>query len=316
MTDLTSSAHHRLLAYAEVGSYGLAHSLLAWGRCRVWSDNNDVPMLAPDWLHFKHRIGPVLRRERDKRQYHRLFHFPGYITGSRRAWSLLTYERVSAEEVDLAKVSGGRIRSLVVFRNRMNLNEEVHFREIHGYGAKLCKDLLAMTKRQYRPAPYDVPHVALHVRMGDFALPSSLEELRKGCKNSRVPVSWYVGMLEGLRDRLGRLPARVISDGTDESLAPLLSMPEVERTPRQPSVTDLLAIAQAKLVISSGSGFSMWGAFLGDAPRICFPGQRFVRVLPSVSTLEREPEFEDASQFTTEFLDYVRERFHPHFAER
>lgn len=300
------------MAYADVGTYGLAHSLLAWGRCRAWCNAHGVPMLAPNWLHVQHRIGPLRRRERDLRQYHLLFHFPGYVTGLKRTWALLSAERIVAEDVSLDEVLSAGRSGLVVFRNRMSMNEETHFHEIHGQGLQLRSDLRSITKPKYLPEPVEAPHIALHVRMGDFSAPPSLEALRQGAKNARLPVQWYVDVLQGLRRHLGPIPARLISDGSDADLAPLLNLPGVTRPPKQPSVSDLLAIAQARLVISSGSGFSMWGAFLGDSPRICFPGQRLARVLKPDAALEREPECEDVKDLPEPFWQHV----HARLAER
>ena len=111
-------------AYADVGTYGLGHSLLAWARCRLWCDRHGVPMLAPSWLHLQHRIGPLLRREHDNRQYHRLFSFGrAYVRGLRRWQLLATAPRVAAEGSDLQALLQDRARRLVVFSNRMQLND-------------------------------------------------------------------------------------------------------------------------------------------------------------------------------------------------
>jgi hypothetical protein len=297
----------KLHSYSDVGTFGLAHSLLAFARCVLWSRDNDVPMLAPTWLRFQHRIGPILRRERDNRQYHRLFRFPGYITGLRRLAVLATAERIAAESSDLAAVARERPGKLVVFRNLLVMNEETHFHEIIGRGPRVREELLAITKPHHVPQPIARPYISLHVRMGDFSAAPSAEKLRAGAKNARIPLQWYCSMLTGVRARLGRdVPAVVTSDGSDEELDQLLRLPAVQRTPRQSSVSDLLSMSQGSLLISSGSGFSMWGAYLGDQSRICFPGQRLVRVLASGQEFDREPEVETAAELSALFVESVR----------
>lgn len=293
--------------FAEVGRFGLGHSLLAWARCRLWCDDHSIPMLAPSWRQL--RIGPFLRGERDKRQYYRLFRFPGYVTGLKRMALLATAPRVAAESSDLRAMAAERPGKLVVFRNLIAMNEETHFREIIGRGGQVRERLVAMTKPRHVPPPVTQPFIALHVRMGDFNAPPSVEQLRAGAKNARIPVEWYCAMLSGIRARLGRdVPALVLSDGTDESLAPLLRLPAVQRSPRQSSVADLLSMSQGSLLIASGSGFSMWGTFLGDMPRVCHRGQRLVRVLTGDSQLDREPEVDTAEELDPMFIDAVKRK--------
>lgn len=303
----TSKQDTGLYGYAIVGRFGLGHSLLAWARCWVWCHRHNIPMIAPNWRHI--RLGPWLRGERDNRQYHRLFAFRHYITGLKKLWLVNAVHQWSAESEDLEKLLSGKKNGVVVFRNLVSMNDETHFHEIVGNGAALHAALLAMTKPRFHPLPIKNPHVALHVRMGDFGQPHSTEDLRTGAKNSRLPVAWYQSMLQGLRMQLGEVPAIVYSDGDDESLADLLKMPNVSRAPRQPSITDMLSIAQATVLISSGSGFSQWGSFLGDVPRICFPGQRFVRVLENVDSIDREPEAELAAELPPAFITLLAERF-------
>ena len=167
-----------------------------------------------------------------------------------------------------------------------------------------------MTKPAYRPPADTTAHVAVHVRMGDFNAPVSMDALRQGSKNSRIPIDWYVDVVNTLRARAGAGAVRVYSDGSDDALAPLLRLPGTTRSPKQASITDLLAMAQARVVVSSGSGFSMWGAYLGDAPRICFSGQRFARVLPAPqgTGIDLEPECEAGHELPDAFVDVVRSR--------
>lgn len=294
--------------YANVGNFGLGHSLLAWARCHLWCDQNQVPMLAPSWLHLRGRIGPLLRRERDNRQYHRLFWFPDYVTGVRRLYLLSRLKRIEAEVPNFESSLRSGDKRLVVFSNLMDMNEETYYPQIVGQGLKLRRALIAMTKPIYLPKPPKGPHIALHVRMGDFTSVASIDILRSGAKNSRIPLSWYCDMLDGLRREVGQVPAILYSDGSDEALTELLARTDVVRPPKQASVTDMLAISQASVVISSGSGFSAWGTYLANCPRVCFPGQRFARVLGEPGSIDLEPAVERASELEQLFLASVRQR--------
>ena len=281
-----------IYGYPEVGRYGLAHSLLAWARCEVWCKENEIPIIAPSWRYL--RIGPYLRGERDKRQYHRYFRFPKYVCGLRRQYLLKRLPHVVSSEYEDQRKKPNQ-NAIIVFENLLSMNEETHFHRIIGHHEHIRNALFAITKTKYRPNRMESPHVALHVRMGDFS-PATAEELRKGVKNARIPVEWYREMLIGVRNRLGiDCRAVIYSDGDDEQLRPILALPQTKRALRQPAITDLLSMGNAVLLISSGSGFSCWGAYLGQVPRICFPNQRLFRTRPSGEVCDFEPECDSAT---------------------
>ncbi len=295
-------------AYADVGYFGLTHSLLAWARCHLWAKDNQVPIIAPSWLRLRGRIGPWLRREADKRQYQLLFRFPDYITGMRRLSLLATRKRVAADVV----VGGGPDPSMcgriVEFRNRENGNTQAYFGQLVGRQAEVLAALTRMTRPHFLPPTPTTPAVAVHVRLGDFGRVTSAHELREGRTNSRLPLHWYVDMISGLHRKLGKIPTLLYSDGPVEELRPLLQVPGVRRVRPRTAITDLLLMSQSALLISSGSGYSLWGAYLGAVPRICFPGQRLTRALPQDGELEREPECESADALADGFLRLVSDR--------
>jgi hypothetical protein len=244
----------------------------------------------------------------DKRSYHKLFQFPAYITGVRRLYLLNRLPHSDAENTDLkALIASGR-KCVVVFNNRVAQNQETHFHEIVGRQQEIHRALIQMTREEFRPLVQLERHVAIHVRTGDFTEVESVDDLRNGARNARLPIKWYCELLSGLRASLAEIPARVYSDGSDKVLEPLLSMPGVVRSPAQRSITDLLSLAQAGVLISSASGFSCWGAYLGSIPRICFPGQRFVRVLGEPGGIDLEPECETSSDLDERFLHLVSTR--------
>lgn len=290
-----------------VGRFGLAHSLLAWARCELWCKDHAVPMLSPNWNHL--RVGPYLRREKDKREYQRLFTFPHYVTGVLRAWLLWKLPHVSAIDLRPDRPIDTTKRQIIVFENRVTENFEYHFHEVVGRAPELRSALSRMTKPRHLPSKIDEPHIAVHVRLGDFSVSVTEQDLRGGHRNSRLPTQWYVKSLLALRAALGRDVSTIVySDGEDEDLADLLSIPAVRRAPEQSAVTNLLSISQASVLISSGSGFSTWGCFLGGVPRLCFPGQRQIRALGEPDSVDREPEVDFNQPIPPAFVEYVKRR--------
>lgn len=298
-----------LFGYADVGRVGLGHGLLAWARCVVWCHDRDARVIAPRWLRL--RIGPYLRRERDKRFYYRLFRTGRQIGGWSRLRLLVTADRLNAEtQMPLPGYRPAR-STVVVFANALADNERKHFHEIVGRSGIVREALIDMTCPQFLPPSPRTPHVAIHVRGGDFATPAGIETIKSGSHNLRLPVDWYVEMLAGLRRRLGvDLPAVVYSDCPDAEIAPLFALPRVARSRYKDAITDMLAISGASVLISSGSGFSRWGSYLGQVPRLCFPGQRTVRVLgPVEGGIDLEPECETAGEVPASFCKPIAVRY-------
>lgn len=294
----------RLYAIPVLGRYGLTHGLLAWARCRVWCGQNDATMLAPFWL--KLRVGPYLRRERDKRNYFLLFGAGDAVAGLRRLAVLARARRVvtGTEWPSAPAPDDGPV--VVEFHNALKDNEKKSFAQIVGHAPFLRRELLAMTRRRFHPPAPTTPFVAIHVRLGDFSAPAAQGAVAADATNIRLPIDWYGDRLDALRRNLGRsVPAIVFSDGSDADLAPLLARKDVSRAPRQQSVTDLLQMGTGVALIASGSGFSLWGAFLGSTPRIAYPGQAIVPI-DTDRTRDIESAFGDAIPPT--FVAHVQAR--------
>lgn len=261
-----------LYGYPMLGRFGLGHSMLAWARCAVWCEREGVRMIGPRW--FQPRIGPYLRRERDKRAYHLLFDNNGYIGDPCRTFLLNSARIVCAESELPERGFAPGASTVVVFRNAVADNERKHFHEVRGHGAFLHAQLTRITRPAFRPPDVTGPFIAVHVRMGDFTRISSAADIKPGVHNTCLPIEWYGAMIGKLRAAFGSdLPVRLFSDGSDAELSSLLALPGLERSPKQASVTDMLSIAKGAVLVASASGFSLWGAFLGGLPRICFPGQ-------------------------------------------
>jgi len=286
-----------------MGRTGLAHSLLAWGRCAVWCRDTGATMMAPRWL--RPRIGPYLRGERDKRNYALTFHPGPFLWEPQRSLIRLRAQTFYAE-LDLPEPGYAPPRPLVVvFRNAQALNERKMFHHVAAHGMFLKQQLLAMTRPRFIPQPASAPHIAIHVRLGDFSVASEAA-IKAGATNVRLSVAWYGRALEQLRKGLGiNLPAIVYSDGSDAELAPVLAFNNVVRAPRAAAITDLLSLSQSCVLIASASGFSHWGAFLGGVPSLSYIGQGVATLLLREN---EDAETDGTGVLPKPFLEAVRRR--------
>ncbi|MDQ6703602.1 MAG: hypothetical protein M3Z96_11130 [Pseudomonadota bacterium] len=133
-----------------------------------------MPVIAPRWLRL--RIGPYIRRERDKRFYWRLFRAGRQIGGLRRLKLLATADRLSAESELPETAFRPTNNTVVIFTNAFAGNERKHFHEIVGKSAIVREALIDMTRLRFLPPPPRKPHIAIHVRGGDFTLPAHRDD--------------------------------------------------------------------------------------------------------------------------------------------
>jgi len=297
-----------IAGYPIIGRFGLGHSLLAWARCFIWCKDNGIPMVAPRWRYL--RVGPYLRRETDKRAYHELFQSDGYINGTRKLLYLAFAQRLPFTRAVLPDLLTKGNPTLVVFTNDIARNER-HFKEIISRHADIRKELLRITRKEHIPS-VNIDHrfIGIHVRCGDFRSANDIQEIKSG-RNVRIQIDWYVEMLRGLRNRIGVfVPAVVFSDGSLDDLRPLLGERNVMLSVEHSAIYDMYFLSAAKVIIASGSGFSMWASFLGQTPRICFPGQRRERLLGQSET-EQEPECECSDDLDGDFVAYIASRLNP-----
>lgn len=279
---------------------GLANMLAPWVRAFVWATEHDASMLAPRW--FKFRLGPYLRGERDKRQYHRLFTNAGYVAGLERAWILSAMQTM---EESALPPTGNPGYALVV-----------RFRGLDGFiwpAVGRSRDVLAELRRitvpVLRPDEPREPFIAIHVRMGDFGHPDEAA-LRAGAWNVRQPIEWYVAAARALRHALGaEVPLRVFADGAYAGLLPLLSLPETHLVTDTTAITDLLDLTQASALVASGSTFSIMASFLGQVPTVWFPGQ-FRGSVADERGFTNEIEWASTDQVPESFSSAVQKRLY------
>lgn len=114
--------------------------------------------------------------------------------------------------------------------------------------------------------------VAMHVRLGDFKPPADRAAYR--CvANVSLPLEWFGRVAQSLHAALGNeVQFLLVSDGTRAQLQPLLdAVPCVSTADlAHADCSDVLALADADLLVCSASTYSHLAAFLSDAPYLWF----------------------------------------------
>jgi hypothetical protein len=128
--------------------------------------------------------------------------------------------------------------------------------------------------------------------MGDFANPINEKVLRNGAWNYRLPIKWYISLIEKIQKE-SNLPIYIFSDAEDSELKEILAYDNCNRAYFGSAISDMLALSTCKVLVSSASTFSMWASFLGQMPTIWFPGQLRQKLLLENSKFEGEVDYDD-----------------------
>lgn len=255
------------------GGAGLGNILFTYARAVIYVQKHEnTKLIWPTWISFK--LGPILRHEPDKRFYNDLFvNHSGYINGFKKAKILLTKKHIKEQDIAKTKDLDDCVVDFEGFENC--------FQEIMNDSQAVYKDIVRNVNQKYQDAlAFDgKKSICMHVRLGDFAR-ASWEEVISGKHCSSIPIEWYVRMGNALREIIGKnVKIYVFSDGTDEELKPLLELENVERITFGSAIADILALANAGILVASGSSFSMWARYLGRMTTIMFPNQVKQKIL-------------------------------------
>ncbi len=251
----------------RLGGAGLGNILFTYARAVVYAKKHpDCKVIWPTWFSFK--IGPILRREKDKRFYNDLFvNKSGCVGGLKKIKLLITKKHISEKELLCGEAADDTVTEFTGFENCFS---EI-LRDSELVKSDIIKNLNPKWKKALDFNGKDA--ICMHVRLGDFSR-VSLEELKNGKHCSALPIEWYVRIADNLRDIVGKnIKIYVFSDGTDDELADLLKLPNTERFTTGSAIGDILALSTAGVFIASGSSFSMWARYLGRMTTIMFPNQ-------------------------------------------
>lgn len=237
------------MSLLRIAGNGLANCLFVYARAIALANKLNLPLIAPTWFNFT--IGPWIRMQKDKRHYLGLMGSDGEISGVKKIWLLNKLKHVS--EHDSFNPQDDIIIEVC--------DLEDYFTQIIPYHSIVAPYIYSHLKKNNISQVLDFNFdscVAAHVRLGDYI------------PERRVPISWYKDKIESLHKDNPDLKILLFSDGKDEELSELMSLPYVNRAFFGNAIADIIAISKCSFLIGSDSTFSAWGAYLGQVPSIFY----------------------------------------------
>ena len=255
--------------FFRLGGDGIGNGLYNYFHAYVLALKNNGVIISPPWPTLK--IGPLLRGERSKRFYLGLFEAAeNDVSSIRKFFTLLSYWR-KRKEIELGEdntnvtndIKKGNLNIIsfpawvFTFDGLYEYKEEIRDRFM-----EIIQDEKSQ-KDEWGKGGY----IAVHVRLGDFTAVDDIEQIKKGLVNTRIPLSWYIDIINLLKRSCPDTPIRIFSDGNDKDLLPLTETgAEIYRG--ETDLDDLLTMSNASILVGSRSTFSYWAAFLGNMPSI------------------------------------------------
>lgn len=256
-------------AYPRLNRSGLGNLLIIWARAEIYAEQEGLQVLQPQWTQPK--IGPLLRGERDLRYYVGLFKRDTFVGGWRKRWILARSERLREVDLDNRELADLPKHAVVEFAGLGDMFNPLIAK--HQFLAKRLQEIAASRVLQEVAAEGNDYDIACHVRRGDIAIMNPGEEVTPWKTNKALPDSWFNNALDSITLRLKRRPRiRIFSDGTDDELQLLLDRPGCTRAAPKSALADILCLANAPTVLTTGSSsFSTWGVLLGQQPAAWYP---------------------------------------------
>ena len=250
--------------FFRLGGCGLGNMLFIYARALILAKENNATLIHPTWHTFK--IGPIIRNEKDKRFYFGLFSNKSKRpSGLKKIKLLYLNPKVTPEQLPTAQDN-----SVVIYNNFL-----MKFNELKGHRQLIYDDIIKNLNDKNR----DILNInlnstiAVHIRLGDFK-PFNEDDLKSGKNNVQINVSWYANIIKQINEATNyKYKFLVFSDGREESLNEVLSIPNVSLSEKRNIIKDILLMTKAKFLIASGSSTSLWARFLGELSAITYTNQ-------------------------------------------
>ena len=245
---------------------GLGNKLFVWAYGLVFSDRNNCPHYISNWsvIHF----GPLLRGQKSLRLYFGSFNNMPFWRKRALKTALSKAKKVDLLANDIA-LKPEYIKEPTLFRF-YKVSDEWHtaYDDIKPYRSLIIDNLdSVIKKRVYKKLKtHKIPFIGVHIRKGDFKPLKENASLETSSIAQQTPNQYFVDTINQLRAYLGKdVSVTIFSDGRPSELKELLALKNVAMVREDLDIVHMLLLSQSEIIIlSEGSTFGGWSAFLGD----------------------------------------------------
>jgi hypothetical protein len=259
---------------------GLGNQLFPLMHAVVFAQINNLPLIVIGYHQLK--IGPYLRREKSKRKYKGFFKFEKNIffafIDEIKVNNILKNSQVVYEH-SLIEIDPIEKEKKVFFFEKMPIghNYFIHLKPHRNLVIKLLNELIS---EEHLKKSIAIPHseIGVHIRMGDFRKLDVGEEFKGG--PVRTPEIYFIDIINGIRNLIGNeIKVNVFTNGYKNEFETIFNLKNIEMVEGNNDLVDMLLLSKSKIiVISTGSTFSYWAAFLSNAPIIMHPDHIHARI--------------------------------------
>jgi hypothetical protein len=253
--------------YVKFPKRGLGNMLLIWARAFAFARQHNLDMFIGKWWGI--RWGVWFRKEKYKRFYWGYFKEDGILKRLRLFSFQLTATKVIEPKDFLKDIDG---KNLFIFKDFESHGD--YFKVLKPYRTEIKQALYDMLspgiKKQLHQ--YEKPVIGVHIRRGDFKF---------GC--TITPTKFFRDAIVNIRTITSQqLPVTIFTDALPEEISELLEMPFVKIAEPKADILDILLLSQSDIcILSIGSTFSFWAAFLSDGIVLKHPDEWHPEIRPA-----------------------------------
>lgn len=252
------------IVISKLPDAGIGNKLFTWGHGVVFAKKNGLKHYSVGWTKIK--IGPILRRETSLRFYRNYFKTSVLVSKIKFMFIKKSKKVVIKSYLDCQKTEKIHDNNIYIFNEVPHWND--YFKELRE-NQELVVDAFFKSLSPniyYEYLNKKEPVIGVHIRMGDFRKITETQDFSK-VGQSRTPMQYFINIISELRTASEiNLPVTIFSDGNVSELKEVLSLSNVDLAEDDFDILQMLHLSKSKIIIlSAGSTFGQWAAFLSNA---------------------------------------------------